>query len=210
MLLTTVATRAASTPLDPSKWESEIRTLEQEHRTHAPPPGSILFTGSSSIRLWTNLAAAFPSHAVYRRGFGGSQMSELNHYLERIVLPGSPSHILVYEGDNDIAAGKSPEVVLADFKEFVTKVHSKLPKTRISYLAIKPSKARWHLISKIRETNSLVERYAGRTRRVAFIDTFKPILDGSGHVREELLRADGLHLNEEGYKVWTRVIAPHL
>lgn len=137
-------------------------------------------------------------------------MSELNHYLERIVLPGSPSHILVYEGDNDLASGKTPAMILADFQQLVAKVHARLPKTRISYLAIKPSKARWHLISKIRETNSLVERYAGRTRRVAFIDTFTPILDTGGHVREELFQSDGLHLNEEGYKVWTRVIAPHL
>ena len=50
-----------------------------------PPTNAILFVGSSSIRVWPNLAATFPNHPVLNRGFGGSQMSEVLFYFDRVV-----------------------------------------------------------------------------------------------------------------------------
>lgn len=191
---------------DPSRWESEIQAFEKQDRNAPPASGSILFTGSSSVRLWTNLVSAFPGKPVFGRGFGGSHFSDLNHFVPRIVLPYAPKHVLVYEGDNDLAAGKTPESIQKDFESFVAAVKAKLPKARISYLAIKPSRARWGLIDKIRETNERIRKSARRFPRVDYIDTFQPMLTKEGLVREELYAPDGLHLNAKGYQVWTEVV----
>lgn len=200
----------ASAARGPERWESEIHQFEAQDKTSPPKPGGILFTGSSSIRMWTTLAADFPNHPVIGRGFGGSEMSDLNHYVDRIVIPYAPRHILVYEGDNDLANGKTPQQVLADFQTFVAKVHGKLPRARIDYIAIKPSRARWHLSHQIRETNRAISAWGRTQSRVGFIDIFTPMLHPDGRLRGELFREDGLHLNPEGYALWTQIIRRRL
>ena len=109
----------AAEDLRPERWEREIQEFEAADLKSQPPKGAILLVGSSSIRLWTNAAAMFPRHRILTRGFGGSHMADLNHYTDRMVLAYSPSHVLVYEGDNDIAAGKSPKQVADEFATFV-------------------------------------------------------------------------------------------
>jgi lysophospholipase L1-like esterase len=207
LLVAVLATRGAD---GGGPFEDEIRAFEATDKTAPPPRHAILFTGSSSIRLWTSLTNDFPGRAVFGRGFGGSQMSQLNQYAERIVLPYEPRHILVYEGDNDLAAGKTPAEIFSAFQQFVQTVHKRLPSTRISYLAIKPSRQRWALLPQIRETNWLIHNYARLHRRVDYIDTFSPLLDAKGNLRAECYKEDGLHLNRKGYDAWVKVVAPEL
>lgn len=203
---------APAVTADPAhKWDTEIQEFLKADRAGVPNgPGWILFTGSSSIRLWNHLPDAFPEHKVLSRGFGGSQMSDLLFFCDQIVLPYKPRHVLVYEGDNDLAAGKSPTEIRDGFAQFVKQVQKALPRTRVSYLAIKPSKARWQLLDKVRATNTLIQEFAKSQKRVDVIDTFSPLLAPDGQLRIDLFREDGLHLNEKGYAVWTQAIAPHL
>jgi lysophospholipase L1-like esterase len=118
--------------------------------------------------------------------------------------------VVLYAGDNDLAAGKSPEQVLADYRQFVAKVHAALPKTRIVYIAVKPSLARWKLIEKVRTTNGLIQQAAAGDPRLVFIDVEKPMVGPDGKPRPELFLRDGLHLNAEGYRIWADLVRPHL
>ena len=104
-----------------ARWEKEISAFEASDQTNPPPKNAIEFAGSSSIRLWKKAPDFFPGHKVFTRGFGGSEMSDLVAFAGRIVIPYQPKLVLVYEGDNDIAAGKSPERVFRDFKALVEK-----------------------------------------------------------------------------------------
>ena len=192
------------------KWEKEIRAFEAADRTNPPPQNAILFVGSSSIVRWKTLARDFPEFQVVNRGFGGSQMADSLAFVERIVLPYRPRQVVVYAGDNDLAAGKSPEQVFLDFQAFVKKIHTALPKTRIAYLAIKPSASRWRLVEEMKRANRLVAEFARQDERLAFIDTFTPILGDDGKPREDLFEADKLHLNAKGYAVWVPIVRPFL
>jgi len=115
-----------------------------------------------------------------------------------------------YAGDNDIAAGKSPERVLADFKEFVTTVRADLPRTKILFLSIKPSIRRWSLVEKMRRANDLIRDYSKQARRVEYVDVAKPMLGADGKPRPELFQRDGLHLNARGYQLWASIVKPLL
>lgn len=191
---------------DPARWEKDIQVFERWDREKAPPKNAVLFAGSSSIRLWPDLAGHFPELTVIQRGFGGSQMEDLNYYADRIVLPYRPSKIVVYEGDNDIAAGKAPARVVNDFQKFVKKVHAELPKTEIYFIAIKPSPSRWHLADPSREANRLVAEFAEEKPRVTYVDIWTPMLNEEGKPRRELFTPDNLHMNEKGYELWTDVL----
>ena len=191
-------------------WEEAIQQFEQEDKQNPPPKGAVLFAGSSSIRMWQSLQDDFPGVTTINRGFGGSQMSDLNHFIDRIVLPYEPAMIFVYEGDNDIAAGKSPEEVLKDFQTFVERVHSNMPDTPIGFIAIKPSTARWNLASDMRKANEMVRQFTLWKPNLEFIDTFSAMLGPDGYPREELLLDDGLHMTGAGYELWTKIITPYI
>lgn len=201
---------AAEKPKNPeNRWEAQIQAFEAQDRKQAPPRQGVVFIGSSSIRLW-DLGKSFPDLPAINRGFGGSQLADAARYVDRIVAPYAPRVVVLYAGDNDIAAGKSPEQVAADYRAFVQRVHAALPAARIVYLAIKPSLARWKLVDKMRRANGLIRAAAREDRRLVFVDVDPPMLDANGKPRPELFKPDGLHLNDEGYKLWAELLRPHL
>jgi hypothetical protein len=202
----------ADVPARPaSRWDAAFASFAADDAAHPHPPGGVLFVGSSSIRMWTDLESRFTAApVVIKRGFGGSQLSDCVKHLSRLVLPYRPRTVLVYAGDNDLAAGTPPQEVYRRFLAFVDGVHRELPQTHIAYISIKPSPARAQLLGAIRETNGLIREYAEREDSVDYVDVFTPMLDAEGRPRAELFRADRLHLNGEGYALWQRVIAPHV
>ena len=193
-----------------NRWETDIGAFEASDKTNPPPQNAILFIGSSSIRMWTDIEKAFPAHKVFRRGFGGSELSDSVAFADRIVIPYKPKMVLLYAGDNDIANGRSPERVLMDFKAFVLKVHAALPQTRVGYIAVKPSLARRKLLDEMKTANRLINDYIAHNDDLLFIDVFTPMLNPEGEPRPELFIQDGLHLNEKGYALWASIIEPVL
>jgi lysophospholipase L1-like esterase len=118
--------------------------------------------------------------------------------------------VVFYAGDNDIAAGKSPQAVADDFKAFVSKVHGALPQARVAFIAIKPSIQRWALIAKVREANALIRTLAATDNRLAFIDVDGPMLGWNEQPRKDLFVDDGLHLSAKGYDLWNALVRPFL
>ena len=195
---------------DSSRWEKYIARFEAADKKQMPQPDGVLFIGSSSIRMWKTLEQDFPGLPVINRGFGGSQIADSNHFAGRIVHPYKPRQIVLYAGDNDVAGGKSPETVLADFQQFLKTVRAKLPKVRVSFIAIKPSLSRWKLSGKMAMANSLVRDACGKDKRLDYIDIWQPMLDDNGKPRPDLFLGDGLHLNAKGYALWTSIVKPYL
>jgi lysophospholipase L1-like esterase len=188
----------------------EINAFADADHYNPPPEGAILFIGSSSIRLWKTLEQDFPNHQVINRGFGGSQVIDSVNYVDRIVIPYRPKHIVFYAGGNDINAGKSPEEVLADFQAFVHKVRKTLPDVKISYISIAPNPARWAQVGRVREANRLISTFARYDGRISFIDVFSQMLGRNGQPRPDIYVADRLHMNEKGYELWKKIVGAHL
>ena len=204
---------ALSTPLlaaEPAdKWEKAIADFEAQDRQSPPPKNAILFVGSSSIRLW-DLNKSFPDLPAINRGFGGSQMSDVVRYASRIVTPYKPRAIVLYEGDNDLANGRKPEEVAADFDAFLKLVRADLPETPMIVIGCKPSPKRWALIDQQRTTNRLLAERCTADGHCTFLDVEKPMLGDDGQPRADLFVEDKLHLNDKGYELWTKLLEPLL
>ncbi len=192
---------------NPDRFEMQIAEFEESDKTSPPPTGAVLCYGSSSIRYWhKDLAEDLAPLTVIPRGFGGSNMNDALHFADRAVLPYKPRAILLYEGDNDIGAGVSPEEVIDTFRKFVTKVHSTLPDTRIYIIAIKPSILRWRLWPQIQKTNELFAAECNKNDKLTYIDIATPMLTPEGLPRPELLCMDRLHMNRQGYELWRDIV----
>jgi len=194
---------------NPDRFSEEIDSFVRWDEKNAFPAHPVLFVGSSSIRFWHS-AAAFPDLPVVNRGFGGSHISDVNHFLDRVVLRFAPSVIVFYAGDNDIAAGKTPERVLADYRTFVERVQTVYPGTPIIFIPIKPSLDRWQFWSVMKRTNALVEAYSKEDPRLYYADTATPMLGVDGRPRPSLFAGDGLHLSSDGYRLWEDVVRRYI
>lgn len=194
---------------DPQRFAAAIRAFEARDRQNSYPRDAILFVGSSSIAMWQT-ADAFPGLRVINRGFGGSVITDATHYADRIVVKYHPRIIVFYSGDNDIAAGMSPQKVFGDFRDFVTLVHKELPTTRIIYLPIKPSLARWQKWPQMQQANALVADHAQHDDHLEIVDTATPLLGPDGKPRLEIFQGDGLHMNAKGYAIWNQLLTPVL
>jgi lysophospholipase L1-like esterase len=205
----TVATEAlgGAAPADSARHEADIQRFEAADRDAPPAPGGVLFTGSSSFRLWPELARDFAGVPVLNRAFGGSTLPEVIHYAPRIVVPYRPRMIVLYAGDNDIADGRSPAQVAADYRAFVALVRRELPRARIVFVSIKPSPSRWALVERVREANRLVQAEVARDRSQSYVDVFTPMLGADGRPRPELFVGDSLHMAPAGYALWRERLA---
>lgn len=193
---------------DPTRFENEIA----QYRTMPVDSARgdlIVFTGSSSVRMWRDVADDFPGYAVLNRGFGGSVMSDLLYYADDLILKLRPRKVFIYEGDNDLAGGKNPRRVVREAKRLSQRIRKESPGTAIYFISAKPSLARWDLRAAYEKLNQLLARHADRKLAATFVDVWNPMIDpATGEVFRDIFLDDGLHMNRKGYDIWAGAIRP--
>lgn len=183
------------------RWEKEVAALEAADRALVRS-GGIAFIGSSNIRLWTSLAADFPGWHVVGRGVGGCHLHELVPVVHRLVGHSRPDVLVVSAGINDLHAGRSPEQVATAFADLVKTVRAELPRTRIVFLAIAPSFARWDQRDEQARANALVREFIASGRGgpgLGSVDAGAAYLRPDGLPAPECFVDDGLHPTRLGY-----------
>lgn len=195
---------------DPKRFQKEIEILAGKDNCFSPDQELLLFTGSSSVRMWKDVQEAFPGYHVINNGFGGSHFSDLIYYYDKLIAPYQPDVLFIYEGDNDIASGKKPQSILKEAKQLISMIRSDLPETRIVLISPKPSLARWELKEEYKKLNGMLEELASQTKGVEFADVWEAMVDENGEVYPDLFVDDNLHMNEKGYAIWEKVMARHL
>ncbi|MDB6055621.1 MAG: Argininosuccinate lyase [Verrucomicrobiales bacterium] len=204
--LTTGLASAAATNV----FEKDIVAFENQDRTNPPPRGTILFVGDSQFTRWKTIHEDLAGYNLINRGFGGSRMSDLILYTQRIVTPYHPRLIIVNEGGNDIHEGQTPETLLNNMKTFVAQVREELPGVPIAFTGLAPSPARISESDVRKRFNELLKNYVSSEKNILYIDLFDSYLGLDGKPREELFVADKLHHSAEGYKVRVKVMRPIL
>ncbi len=190
-----------------NRWEDDIRRFENWDSKNSFAKDAVLFVGSSSIRMWRT-RDCFDGMPVINRGFGGSQISDVNTFFHRIVAAYKPRVIVLYAGDNDVAAGKTPQRVFVDYRKFVALVHEHLAGTPVVFIGIKPSGRRWEMRSDMAEANQMIRRYARKHSDLFYFNSAGPLLNDEGRPDDSLFLADRLHLNDNGYAAWTESLRP--
>lgn len=201
-------TKAAPTA---DKWEAAIAKIEDNLAKQKPATDRWVFTGSSSITKW-KLDKSFPKYNALNHGFGGSQMSDVVRYFDRILTPAKPQIVVLYSGDNDLGAKKSPEQITDDTRKIVEKLKKDLPETRLVLIGVKPSIKRWSLREKQIETNKQLAKLIEdqKSPLYEFIDLGPVLLDSSGQPDKANYVEDGLHMTDAGYAKWVEKLLPVL
>lgn len=184
-------------------FEKEIKNFEKQDSISTPAKGQILFIGSSSFRIWKSFATDLAGIAAINRGFGGSTMTDALYYFDRMVVKYEPKAVVVYEGDNDLAMGKSVEELAKEYVEFSNRLKKTLPKTKLVYLAVRPSLSRIAIVEKQKQFNNWLENYCKSEKNRYFLDMHSPFYLTDGTVMQDIFISDRLHLNEKGYQIFS-------
>jgi len=194
-------------------FKQEIVQFQKSDSIVMPPKGQIVFVGSSSFTKWKDIAMYFPGYPIINRGFGGGALLDLIYYADEAIIKYQPNQVFIYCGENDMADVDtvSPATVLDRFKTLHTILLKKLPSaTKIIFVSIKPSVARWHLESKFIEANKLIEAYIATQKNIQYLDIHTLMLDQNKEVLKDIFIADKLNMNPKGYLIWQKAIAPYL
>ncbi|WP_421806806.1 GDSL-type esterase/lipase family protein [Flagellimonas sp.] len=191
-------------------FKDEVKSIQQKNDSlwDASRP-TIVFTGSSSIRFWNDVQQRFPQHQVLNTGFGGSQFSDLELYLDELILNYKPVKVFIYEGDNDIFAKKRPRKILKKAEAILHTLQERNPNMEIVLISAKPSISRWKYRGRYRRLNRKLDRLASKTEGIVFVDVWYPMLD-KRKVKKDIFVEDGLHMNEKGYDIWYDVIKNYM
>jgi lysophospholipase L1-like esterase len=193
-------------------YAADIRQFKINDSINPPPQHAILFAGSSSFTMWTDVQDYFPEYTIINRGFGGSTLLDQIHYAEDIIFPYHPKQIVIYCGENDLAYSDSvtSEMVMQRFITLFNLIRAKLPDTRITYLSMKPSPSRWHLSDKMITANNKIREFLLTKNNTSFVNIWDEMLDQKGQPDSTLFLEDMLHMNARGYRIWQKKIEPAL
>jgi len=191
-------------------FQSEVNKIQQRYKNHINNNTShVVFTGSSSIRMWKDLPVLFENPKILNTGFGGSKASDLLYYINELVLDFNPSKVIIYEGDNDISSGHKINFIIKNIKKIIKKIKEINKNAQIILISAKPSIMRWDLRKKYIQLNKKYKNLALKNKNIHFADTWSAMTD-SGKLKTDIFIEDGLHLNEKGYKIWEKVLRPIL
>lgn len=193
-----------------ARWRPRVDRYLERDQFEPPPIGGVVFAGSSSIDMWTTLSVDFPGLPIVNRGIGGSWLSHLPEYAPQLILPLRPTTVVVYAGENDLQHNMTVDQVVDAFERVRAQLYAADPAVRLIFLALKPSPRRRALLSRMQEANVRIAAACEGDPRCTFVDVFTPMLDASGEPRAELFLEDQLHMNVEGYRLWTSLVAPVL
>lgn len=191
-------------------YSQEVNDIQERiKKTWDHKKTSIVFTGSSSVRLWKDLQERFPDTQILNTGFGGSESYDLLGYIDELVINYNPKKVFVYEGDNDIANGKKWHEIMGNLEEISNKIHEKLPYSEVYLISAKPSIERWKLRRKYRRLNKKMKSYAQQVAHVTYVDVWQVMLNGR-KLNKTLFIEDGLHMTKDGYDIWEKELKPHV
>lgn len=201
--------RDAPAPPPNDRWEAAVDAIESAHTGEAPAKDALLFTGSSSIRRW-DIENAFAPRRVLNHGIDGAHLEHIVRFADRLILTHRPRTVVIYAGDNDTVADKTPERIRDDFAALVDVLQRRLPDTRVVFISIKPSIARWHSVETVITTNALIAKICAQHAHLSYVDVFTAMLGVDEKPNASLYASDGLHLSEAGYALWHALLLQHV
>lgn len=167
---------------------------------------SVVFYGSSSIRLWDSLSSDFKELNLINLAFGGSTIEDCVGYYPQLLGSTQPEVVVFYAGDNDIGNGADASMVLARFIQLSEMIQTDFPTTPIVFISIKPSPIRKEYLTSIKAANLLIETYIDLQPNIFFLDVFSQMMLSTDEIDTSLFLEDQLHMNEKGYKIWRNIL----
>ena len=172
--------------------------------------GPIVFVGSSIFHRWTRLDEQMAPLPIVNVAFDGSQTADMLRMLDSRVLPFRPSVIAYYCGSNDVDAGEQAESIFDRIRQFVVRVSTASPSTRIVFMSINRAPEKRALWTVVDAVNARVEALAKQSKNFQYVDVNPVLFNADGTPRMELYLSDQLHFRPPAYELFAGILKPVL
>lgn len=179
--------------------------------------GQTVFFGDSLTEFY-DTSAAFPDFTNYNRGISGDTTDGMLDRLDSNVLAIEPSRIVFLGGANDLNHGVTPEEIVSNIREILTRIKTALPDCEIyveSLYPVNPYTRPVYLNSVADRKNSDILKINEALIPLCeelgctYINVHDSLTDDNGNLNESLT-ADGLHVTEDGYAIITEILSEYL
>lgn len=195
------------------RYASDVDTLAARAASDSRTDIDVLFFGSSSIRLWKGLKEMMAPLSVVNRGYGGATVRDILVNYDKLMAHYSPKAFVIF-CDNDICGNEALDLtavgVLDHYRLLFARLAEDYPGVPVYFLSWKYSERRASLRSVQELVNDIMRDYASSSGQVTFVDVNSTLLLPDGSVNGNLFESDNLHINREGYLLWTSVLKPYL
>lgn len=144
---------------------------------------------------------------IVNRGIIGDNTVGMAERLYQIT-PFKPKAIFLMAGINDMVGNTTAEQVAQHVITLIEHIRVQAPETQLfveSILPIDETEGRWKTLAgrtdDIPFANMLIKAYC-ETHNITFVDIFSRMTRGRSNQLRAELSGDGLHLTEQGYRVW--------
>jgi len=197
---------------DYEKW---VNILKQEADIAAEKkPRDLTILAGDSLSLWFPVELLPDNKTWLNQGISGEKTAGLFKRLN-LFDKTTPETIFVMIGINDLISSLSDEIILNNQRQTMAYLRQKHPKAQIVIQSILPHRgedATWEgkekLVaipnSRIRNLNQQLQTIAAK-EDVKYLNLYPLFADKQGNLRSNLT-TDGLHLNPNGYLVWSSAL----
>lgn len=175
----------------------------------------IVMLGNSLTENGGDWAARLGNENVRNRGIIGDEVMGVYDRLHQI-LPGHPSKLFLLIGVNDISHDLTADSIVGMIRMTVSRIQKESPDTKLylqSLLPFNESFGRYKKLTgktaMVPEINKQLEALA-KEKGITYINLFPLFTEKGTDILRAELTNDGLHLKEEGYKIWAKAIRKQL
>ena len=200
-----------------TQYEARINELYNEYIVDngCAQKGGTLLLGHSHIDFWDNWEAQTKlTNYVngYNVGIGGTTTKDWLYAYDKLVKPFGADRFVISVGENDVTVwGEDGEAVVERLEELFEKIHTDFPTAEIYYIYSLPSPTKYQdgTYANARY-DALVKGEKALCEKLDYVqgvDTFELFLTEDGqNVNADLFAPDNVHLNEQGYQVWSEFL----
>jgi lysophospholipase L1-like esterase len=175
------------------------------------PKRPIVVYGSSTVRLWPDVATGLGRQDVIPVGFGGATLQDCIAFYDLLVRPLAPRLLVVAAGTNDIEKRNAgPAEILTLAVKLIGTARRSQPGLPVAVLTLKPAPFHGERMPAIRAANDLLAERLPSLSAVTLIDIYSAFVNAGDQADARFYAEDMRHLNAEGYATWNRTIAAAL
>lgn len=180
---------------------------------------NIVFLGDSITKGY-NLDEFYDNYHV-QSGVDGNRVKDVSENMYDRVYRFNPSKVFIMLGINDFVWDEtSSEEVVDGIKKICSDIENRNPYTEIYIESIYPYSNKWkdevnneahdedYVLERVKKANKELMKYAIE-KDYTYIDIFKLLTTDEGKYNMDYTN-DGLHPNEEGYKIITKELNKYM
>lgn len=180
---------------------------------------NVVFFGDSIID-YCDLSKYYKSKDVLiNSGISGNRTQDLLNNMEKRVYQYKPNKVFLLIGINDILYRDDSSDVVNNIEKITSEIKEKFPNCKIYIESIYPINdncpKKYPIKLSVKETNELVNEYNSKIKDLCqekdytYIDVHSKLIDDKEKFDSKYTN-DGLHPNDNGYKVITKILKKYL